>query len=782
MYSLVTLWADFVIKKRPLVLFVSLVFLVLGIITGSGIPFNNNTEQYFVEGDANLTNFNKLLDLFGDNEYLVVGIEAKENDSDIFYPETINLVEAITDFLERQEYVTQVRSITRYQYTDSSQGSLNTDYLIKDVGRFSIDHELQDEARSKIKTEPLALGTIVTSDLKHTRIAARVDYIGDTAKHKVELVNRLYHFVHEEGLDQKGYRIHYSGRPVLNYMFEVFAQEDSKILNPLMLFLITGILFLHFRSFVFAIAPWAVVISSISCLLGIQSLLKYPHTPIDSALVPTMIIIGIGASVHILTEFSNNLTTLNNSKRAAKNAIIEIWKPCFFTALTTSVGFLALSVTNIDPVKEFALLGALAPLLIFIFATTTLPALLSYKNFKMGSPNEKYSTSYISTIMHSLPGFTLKYRLPIFFLLLLSMIFITISVPRLNVDTNFFNYFKKDNPARIDMLYFDDVFDGALSLEFIIDSGDKQGIKDPSFLTQVELLQKSLEEMDFLGKSNSVVDYLKDVNQSLNNDDPDYYILPSTREMVAQMLFLYRNSGPDEDLSDILDFDERYVRLSIPTKNMSASELSVKLELISELLRTEFSNLNVSLTGDVVMFHAQEEYTNEGMFKSFYMALVLICICFVVVFRSVKYGLLSVVPSIIPILMTGGIVALLDINLDLGTMVIGAITMGIAVDDAIHFMNRYVNAKKNSKNTKASILEATTTTGRAVLLSSIVLVLGFSVLSFASFVPVILTGLFVALIMTLAVIGDLVCLPALLFLVDSQTEESIKTTDFSSQS
>ena len=168
------------------------------------------------------------------------------------------------------------------------------------------------------------------------------------------------------------------------------------------------------------------------------------------------------------------------------------------------------------------------------------------------------------------------------------------------------------------------------------------------------------------------------------------------------------------------------------------------------------------------MFNAQDKYTGEGMFRSFGVALLVVCLFFIMLFRSIKYGLLSIIPSVLPILIAGGVVGLLGISLDLGSMIVGAMTIGIAVDDAIHVMNRYLAGKESGKNTHDAIYHAMTESGRAVVYSSIILVLGFSVLAFGSFIPIVYVGLFGALIMFLALLGDLLFLPAILYLIDGE--------------
>lgn len=781
MNTFIRLWADSVIKYRYWVCGIAVVLFAGALYAGRDIPFDNSSENFFVEGDPNLQAFNKLLDLFGDTEYLMIGVEARPQDADVLEPQTLHLIADLTDFLEKHDDVTQVRSLTRYQYTHADADSLSTDDLIPDIEVLQNNLAQRQQIKNILANEPLAFGNLISEDFRHTRIAARVAYKPKTAEHKVALVKDVYHFVEQQGYIAQGYQLHYSGQPLINARFEMHTRDDSKILNPAMAVLMLVVLFFSFRSVGAVLSPWLVIGVGIAYVLGVQGLLGFPHTPVDSALIPTMIIVGIGVSVHVLVEFYHHRRDGASPKQAARDAIILLWKPAFFTAFTTSLGFYALSVTKIVPVREFAWLGAVGPMLLFVLAVSVLPAVLSFMNAYSRKTAQVVESGAISRMTAAIPNIVRRYRNPILLLSLALLAVAVITVPTLSVDTNFIDYFKANNPARRDLVYFDHTYKGVMPLEVILDSGTEGGVKQPEFLRRVEKFQAFLKSNPTLGPINSLVDYLKQINRSLHGDDPAYYTLPDSAQAVAQYLFLYENSGPNEDLSDIKDFDDRYVRLTVPIINLPASAMAVELDKIQAELDKHYRDLNAVTTGGMRMFHEQNIYSAQGMFRSFGAALLLISVCFIFIFRSVKYGLLSIIPSVLPILLVGGIVGLVGIHLDLGTMIVGAMTMGIAVDDAIHVMSRYLLAKKQGCSTHEAIQCAMTESGRAVVFSSIVLVLGFSVLIFANLVTIMLVGILGAIIMLLALIGDLIFLPAILYWADGK-EDDVKTADLSLQS
>jgi predicted RND superfamily exporter protein len=781
MTALINAWANFVIANRQYVIIGSALFLLLVFFTSKPIPFDNSTERYFVTGDPTLIEYSNLLELFGDNEYLIVGFEASPNEEDVFNPDTLRDISRISDFLEYHDYVTQLRSITNFQYIHASNDDLRTDYLIEDVEDLIDNPAAIGNVKNILNEEALALDTLITRDFRHTRIAARVEHDSNTSEKKVQLVQDVYRFIEEQNLSSNSYTLHLSGYPLIQERFETVSAEDVAFLVPVMIVLMVLILFVSFRSIFATIAPWLVIACGIFLVLGIQGYLVIAHTTIDSAaLTPTLIIIGIGITVHVLLEFFHLMHTGRNSKESAHSTIVHIWRPTFFTAITTSAGFCALSVTKIMPIKEFALLGAIGSIALFFLALTVLPATLSYVQKIPDSTNKILDAGIISKITRKVPDFTLRNKNSILITSLIIFIFSIWNIPNINIDSNYVTLFKKDSSTRLDIMYFDETYHGMMNLDIILDSGEAEGIKGPEFLYQLGELQNWLQQRETLGPINSLVDYLKEINQALHGDNPEFYRIPTSSEMTAQYLLMYESSGANEDLFDIRDFDNRYARLIVPVVNMPASEMQAELDNIENCLNKNFPQLQATITGTLALYTVQDIYISEGMIRSFIIALLVITLFFIILFKSVKYGLLSIIPSVMPIILAGSFAAWVGIPLDQSAIIVFAMTMGIAVDDAIHVMNRYLMTKNSGKNTKQSIQRAMNESGRAVIFSSTVLVFGFSVLCFASFTTIIYVGLLGSIIMFLALLGDLIVLPAILYLVDGTDEDS--ATDLHTES
>ena len=762
-----TSWAELVIDNRLLCIgafFLLLALSVIGIVKYP-VKHDNSFEMFMLKDDPNIEKFENFRDLFGDAEYLSVGVTARSRDSDLFVSDTIKIIDEISTMLEDHEHVTKVSSLSKYQYTHDQNGVLVTDNLFDNPS--SLEEKALEllQARKIMSTELLAHGRIITKDLQHTRVLVRTEYIRNENDHKVKLSNDIYDFLKKKKYSEQGYKIRLGGGAIIAERFEALSERDTQILNPLVAAIMCLILYFLYGSITACILPWFLIGTSVVLVRALQAWLSFPNTVVNSALMPTLMIIGMGVSVHVLSEFFTCRNNGVSSKSAAKTVVKNLFKPIFFTAFTTSVGFGALAVTELVPVKQYAVLAGAGSLIIFLVAMTLFACLLSLITIYPKHQNHLSLNVFVVNATKLLANYTRRNRKLIAFIAILFVTFCIWSVPKISVDSNIFNYFKSNNWINQDMEYFDKLYKFS-GIEVVVDSGRVDGIKDPQFLKNVEALEKQLNSFSETGKVNSVINFLKKLRQSLNSDDIKFFILPETSDMAAQLLLMYENSGPDDDLSDSIDFNNRFLRLSVPIENLSASEFARFYKFVRAEIFEQFPELKIDYTGPMVLYNAQEIYINEGLKQSFALALTTIGISFFILFGSFKYGFIALFPSVLPILIVGGLTTFIGISLDLGTIIVGAMCMGIAVDDAIHVMARYLRYRSKGFDTHKSIDLSVRESGKAVIFTSIILVCGFSVMLFASLVPTILFGVFVAFIMGLALLGDLFVLPALLFIFD----------------
>ncbi len=811
MKAFIAAWSEFVIEKRTLVLMLSLVGLLIAVfpiyktLEYQGIKaereanktddpfeasnnteenfedrwlyFDNSNEMWFLPKDPALVRFDLLKERFGDNEYLLVGLEAREQDQDLFNKETLEMIHKITEFMEDHEFVTKASSLSKYQYIHSADDTLATDDLIEDIEALDDNPETYRTMAKIMAGEDLVHGFLITKDLRHTLISARILHIKNSSDHLVKVVQETRNFIKDSGFEQQGFKFRLMGNPLITEQFLSYTEKDNSTTLPLMLVLILVFMLISFRTIAGALLPFVVILGSILSVVGALGYLGFAFNVLNIGIITLLVAVGVGDAVHIITDFYQMRAKGDSPKEAAKAVIQILWIPCFNTTFTTSVGFMAISISNLRPLQEYGYLATIGVFMAFLISVTTLPALLSCVKGGNKTPKRLSESGYVAKLTAGLTPFNYKYRKPITIFSFILMGASLLVAAQLKVDANFVNYFKEDSPIRTDIVYFDKQYGGGISLELMLDSGREDGVKDLAFLKEALAFQDYLENLEAMGKANSILNYIRKMNQSLHNDDPAEYRIPEdkgeeTAGLVAQYLLLYENGSPEEDLTDLKTGDYRYMRLSIRVHNMSTAKLKVLIEKVMDHQRKNFPHLKVEETGNMILFNNMDTYIEQGLVRSFSLAIGIIILCFFVLMRSVKYGFLAMIPSVFPILFAGGVMHLMGITLDFGTMMIAAITFGIAVDDTIHMMSRYVKNRRAGHERKDAMHRALIESGRAIVFTSIILYCGFTVSILSSFVPNIYFGFFGGIIILVALLADLFILPAVIFFFGDAVEKT----------
>ncbi len=770
MKAFIKAWSHFVIEKRILVIIIGLVSLVLAVLPMKNLKFDNSNEMWFVQGDPALVQYDQLVDLFGDNEYFLIGISARSGDKDLFTPETFEVIYKLTEFLENHETVTKVQSLSKYQViTADADEMVVRDLVAEYFEDFDGSAESMQAARSTMAKETLVHEQLITSDLRHTTINARSEYIKGGIDHHIKLVRDTKAFIAEQGFEEKGFKIRYTGTPAINETFFSASMDDQQLTLPLMFLLVVTFLVFTFRTWSGILLPLLIIIGSVLFTLGAVGAFGWSMNMLNAILPVMLMAVAIGDSVHILIEFYHFRGLGDDSKVAAQKAVEELFIPCFNTTVTTGIGFAAISISRLKPLNEFGIVAAIGVVMAFILSVTVMPAFLSFVKGPSKRASKITNEGRVAVFTSNLTEHVFKHRLGI----LLTCVVLSFAgfagASRLSVDSNFINYFKDDQPIKEDLDYFIEEYNGGMFLEYIVDTGRGRseemsgGALDPKTLKRVKEFEEWLMSQPESGKTISMVDMIRKMNQSMNGDDPAFFTVPDSRQLVAQYLLLYSNSGPDEDLSDQKTGDERYLRISQRLTHMSSNKMLEFITRVKQKADTDFADLKMSVTGMPVLFTNMDAYIHQGIIQSFSAAIIAIAICFLILLRSVKYGLLAMIPSLFPILLAAGIMGFMGLYLNFISLVVASVTFGIAVDDAVHILTRYIKGREAGMSRKLSVNKAVSESGRALIYTSLILYFGFSILIVSTFVPNIQLGFFGGVILLLALIASLTLLPAVIF-------------------
>lgn len=757
-------WAEFVVRRRILILIISALLIPVFIYFLRSIKFDASNEMWFLKNDPSLANYEFLKETFGSAQYLLIGIPKRDGEDSVITRENLVVIHELTEFLEDHELIDKVSSLANYQVIKGVDGTLEIIDLVEDYDEFQGTQQEISDIRETMNGEFLVHDYMITKDLNDTIIFARTSY-EDDIQDKIQLITDYNNFVAEKGYKERGYKLHLMGDPIISERFFATTMSDQATTFPAMFLLVTLLLIFSFRSFSGVVTPWMVIGLCVLGMYALMSAMGWSLNMLNAMLPILVVVVSIGDSVHVIVEFYALRNKGKGPKEAAVGSIVHMFPPCFFTTLTTFIGFTAISVTKLAPLREYAWLAGFAVWLAFLFSLTTLPAMLSFVKAKGNRVDRLVKTGWVARLTQNVAPFTAKNYIKIMVGGNLLVLAALISSTQIEVDSNFVKNFKKGTEIRNSMEYFDDLFNGGLTLEFIFDSGSEGGVKNPQFLRDVLAFQEYAEDRPSTGRVNSMINYVRKMNQTLNDEDPAKYVLPDTRNGIAQYLLMYSLSGPTEDLSDLKSFDERFLRLSLRIPNLTTEENRTLIEEFRSILNRDMPDVPVTITGDMVLWTTMGGYIQDGLIKSFSLAIVTIVLCFFVLFRSIKYGLLAMIPSLTPIVIAGGIMSALGIYLDFATMIVAAVTFGIAVDDTIHVMSRFVNAKRDGHTNEEAIHLAVTESGRAVVFSSMILVSGFAMLMLSSFVPNIYFGLFGTIIIFIALVADLYLLPSAIYTI-----------------
>jgi predicted RND superfamily exporter protein len=446
------------------------------------------------------------------------------------------------------------------------------------------------------------------------------------------------------------------------------------------------------------------------------------------------------------------------------------------TSLTTAAGLLSFSYAKLSAIAEMGLFAAAGVLLAVFYTIIMLPALLALVPIKRTGSAEKRS-HLMDRVLLAFADFSTARPAPILMVTAMIFIFSLFYITRLEFSHNDVEYFPDDNRVKTDLIKIDRELKGALALEVIIDTGRENGVYDPEVMNRIDALAGEIEKIHrtdlFVGKVISIVDILKETNQALNANHPDHYAIPQNRDAIAQQLLLFENSG-SEDLEKIVDSQFQKTRFTIKTPWVDAMIFEDFIEEIQGLFNETFKeSADITISGLIALMARTIPATLQSMARSYVIAFVVIAVMMVVLVGSLKVGLLSMIPNLLPILLVMGLIGFSGLPLSINTLMIGSIAMGLVVDDTIHFMYNFRRYFMKTNDARRAVRETLLSTGRALLITTLILSAGFFCIMFGTLKNFLHFGFFTGLTIILALLADFLVAPALLVFMIEKNKISI---------
>ena len=737
---------------------------------------DTSMEVWFLDDDPDLISYRDFLEHFATDQIIVMVWE----DPQLWTAEGLAFVDRVTRAAQGLRLpldpdaaladgapsfgVQRARSITTMSEVVAEPGMLRVSPL------YDADEPPDPAAlRVRVMADERLVGGLVSADGAVAAVILDVDPLVEDIALKVRLATALIELTDRLG-SERDVSIACAGPTMLDDAFLRYTQRDMMTVIPGMGLVILIAILLLFRSGRALALPMAVV--SMTCVLvaGLMAALGLKFTIVHTIVFPMMLGIGVASSVHVITRAMNLRRGGATAEVAASEALASLLAPCFFTMATTVAGLLSLSTASLAPVRELGGLGASGAAISFVLTFALGPRLLPLLPSPTGESGslERMWLAW-DELLEGLGRRVQRHALGVTVVAALLLLLSLAGLLRLEVGSNPLNYFMRDDPVRVNLEFVEQRLSGTTSLEIFIDTGRDGGMKDPAVLRSMVAVQRHLSSIDGIGSTFSLADYITELRKAFHGGAPAEARVPDSRNEVAQLLVML--DDPSE-LDHWVDFEFRRGRINATLRMSDADKLVKEVDGVEALLAREFPPpLSAHATGMSKLISKMEAYLLSSQIRSLALAFVTVLVCMMLALGNFRLGLLSMIPNLLPIGMSLGLMGWLGMTLDPGTAMTGAVALGLVVDDTVHFLHhlrlRLIAGDSLSDATGSTLRE----TGRAITMTSIVLVAGFWLMCLASFVPNIQFGFLCGLAIALALLANLIVLPAVLALFQPRLQD-----------
>lgn len=760
-------FAETILNYRWLVLVSSLVIAGLA---GSGLRYlsiSTEPRDNFGPDNPQLIAFEELEDTFSRVENVFIAIAP--DDGQVFTPRVLNIIKDLTDEAWRKPYVKRVDSLTNYQHTEAFEDDL----LVNDLVEFpdELSPEELERVRNIAMNEPLVVNRLISVDgrVAGINIDFHIDESGADAQLKsARWVRRKKAEIMEANPDIKVYA---TGTIMISASFSESALRDLKTQTPLMYLFIVILMLLLLRSITGVIGIVLTTMLSVISAMGMAGWMGMQLSPFSSTAPTIILTVVVAHGIHVMVAYYQSIRAGETKKTSMTGAVDINFQPVFLTSLSTLIGFLSLNVlADVPPIQDLGNMVAIGVIFAFVYSLTFLPAVVYILPNRV-KPGESMAVSS----MGKFAEMVIAKRNICLTLSSIAAIALMSMAPLNIISDRFSKYFGEETDIRIDTDFTDENLGGLYRIEYSLDTGVPQGISNPEYLATVERFAQWYRSQDEVTHVNTYTDIVKRLNKNLHGDDSDYYSLPDSQELSAQYLLLYELSLPfGLDLTNQVNFDKSSTRMVVSLPSMITPDFIDLQERGKAWLAENAPEMIQEGSGLALMFTHIGIRAMEGSIKGASIALVLIAIVLVISLRSFKMGMISMIPNMLPGISGFGVWYLLSGNVGQSMSMVLGITMGIVVDDTVHFLSKYLRARREQGlSSENAVRYAFRSVGVALWITTIVLVAGFTMLATSDFKQNGDMGAMVAIVITIALIFDFLLLPPLLMLLDTDKPSEV---------
>ena len=749
-----------IVANPKKILIVILLLLVLFSVGLTNLQISNDFRVYLSKDNPQLLAFESFENNYVKSDSATMVISAKKGD--LFSQSGLTLIQEIT---EKAWFITdayRVSSLSNYQYTQSSNDEISTRYLIEEANNLSQSEISQ--IKSIALSEPRLVQSLITKDgkLSVVVINLRLDKSQSDASliitREMEVLRDQFRSRYPE------FHIENGGSTAFNTTLARAVANDLTTLMPLSYFVIFVGLLLFLRRLSGTVSIFLLITSCLICTFGFFGWTSPMLTPIAGFAPSILLSIMVADSVHILTSYYQNRNNGKSQQTALADSLDLNFMPVLVTSITTIIGFLSLNLSSSPPYRDLGNMVAFGVLIALIFSLFLLPALLMVIPDKTKpSQNRQINFSKFSSKI-------VKWHRTLIILVSLLVFGLTLFVSNNKLSDNWFNYFDSSFSIVRLVKKIDGYLTGVNTLEYSFKSKTESGIFDPDYLHQLDQFEQWFLEQEKIVKVNSFSQLMKELNKTMHNDDINSYTIPTTSELAAQYLLFYEMGLPAElGLDNLITIHKDATRFSVSMTDAGSDELLAMDNRAQAWLREKAPAIQATpATGLGIVFAHIAQRNIIGLLSGTLLALIGISVLLMLVLKSFKYGLISLVPNIIPAVMAYGLWGLTYGYVDISLSIVACATLGIVVDDTVHFLHKYMLARKSGLTTVESIHNSFARVGSALLTTTVVLSNGFIILASSHMNTSATIGILMAITLLFALLVDFLLLPPLLLLLDKE--------------
>ena len=750
-----------VIRNRLLVILVCMAGIAALSYGAGKLRFDTSYRAFFSDDNPELLAFENVENTYVKNDNIILVVAPRGGD--VFTRETLAVIEELTAASWQVPYSNRVDSITNFQYTEAEDDDLIVRDMVTDA------HSLSDNAlaraRAAVLAEPALIKRLISERGHVTGINVTVQMsIDERAQATQIIVEFVRNIVAEFNQRYPEIDIYLSGMVMMDHAFFEVAMDDSIKLVPISFVLMMALIALLVGGFFGSLATLLVIVFSIAAAMGAGGYIGYPLTSISISAPIIILTVAVANCVHVLVTFTHGLRQGEHRLDAMEESLRVNLQPVFLASATTAIGFSSMNFSEVPPFNHLGTLVSIGVVLSFLLTVSFLPAVMTLLPVRVRQTGED---DY--KMMSRLAEFVIAKRRQLLWTMTIVIAAAVANLPRNELNDIFLYYFDESIAFRSDSEFMIDNLSGVDFIHYSIDSGRSGGISDPAFQHDVERFSKWLETQPETIHVDRFTNVMKRLNKNMHGDDNSYYRLPDDRELAAQYLLLYEMSLPyGLDLNNQINVDKSSTKLTVTTDVLSSQEMiDFNLRALAWAAENAPSFANTESAGITLMFSHIGQRNIYAMIIGTTVALVLISGLLIVALRSVKLGLISLLPNLAPAAVGFGLWGIFVGEIGLSLSLVAGMSFGIVIDDTVHFLSKYLRARReNGLDPPDAVRYAFRTVGRALVVTTLALVVGFSVLATSNFEMNAGMGLMTAVIITIALITVFLTLPPLLLKIE----------------